>query len=120
MVLTGRECAATTRRMKEMKVDYLCQNVKDKASYLEQIMKQQGWKKEDIGYIGDDLNDLPSMRLAGFIGCPTDSCKEIKEVADYVSPIKGGYGAVRDIIEHILEESGEWKEAISEVYGVGV
>lgn len=120
MVLTGRECAATTRRMKELKVDYLCQNVKDKALYLEQIMKQQGWKKEDIGYIGDDLNDLPSMRLAGFIGCPTDSCKEIKEVADYVSPIKGGYGAVRDIIEYILEESGEWKEAISEVYGVGV
>ena len=46
--------------------------------------------------------------------------KEIKEAADYVSTIKGGYGAVRDIIEHILEESGEWKEAISEVYGVGV
>lgn len=120
MVLTGRECAATTRRMKELKVDYLCQNVKDKASYLEQIMKQEGWKKEEVGYIGDDLNDLPSMRLAGFIGCPADSCKEIKESADYVSTIKGGYGAVRDIIEHILKESGEWKEAISEVYGVGV
>ena len=120
VVLTGRECAATTRRMKELKVDYLCQNVKDKVSYLKEIMKEQDWKKEDIGYIGDDLNDLSPMKLVGFVGCPADSCKEVKEIADYVSMVKGGDGAVRDIIEHILEESGEWEDAISEVYGIGV
>lgn len=120
MVLTGRECAATTRRMTELKVDYLYQNIKDKVSFLTEFVKNNNIKKEELGYIGDDLNDLPSMQLAGFVGCPADSCPEIISQADYVSSINGGYGAVRDIIEHILKTSGEWDEAVSKVYGIGV
>lgn len=120
MVLTGRECAATTRRMKEMKVDYLYQNIKDKSAFLTDFMTENNIAKEQIGYIGDDLNDLPPMVLTGFVGCPADSCVEVREIADYVSSVKGGYGAVRDVIEHILRESGEWDTAVSQVYGIGV
>lgn len=47
------------------------------------------------------------MGLAGFVGCPADSCKEVKEQADYVNPIKGCYGAVSDVIEHILRFTNE-------------
>lgn len=120
MVLTGRECAATTRRMNEMKVDYLCQNVKDKYGFLSEFMQKNRISKEELGYIGDDLNDLPPMKLAGFVGCPEDSCEEIKRIADYVSPVRGGYGAVRDVVEHILKSSNEWETAISKTYGLGV
>ena len=120
MVLTGRICAATTRRMTELKVDYLHQNVKDKVSFLKKFMTENNIGREELAYIGDDLNDYPPMQLAAFVGCPADSCREIKQIATYVSPVKGGYGAVRDIIEHMLMESEEWDEAISEVYGFGV
>ena len=120
MVLTGRECKATTRRMTEMKVEYLCQNVKDKVTYLKNFINEKGIKKEEIGYIGDDLNDLPPMKLCGYVGCPEDSCLEVKNTANYISPIKGGYGAVRDVIEHLLRESNLWDEAVSKVYGIGV
>lgn len=120
MVLTGRECAATTRRMTEMKVDYLVQNCKDKVTYLTQFMKDNGIRGEEIGYLGDDLNDLPSMKLCGFVGCPQDACIEVKERADYVSNVKGGCGAVRDMIEHMLRERGEWEQATAEIYGIGV
>lgn len=120
MVLTGRECNATTRRMTEMKVDYLCQNVKNKYSFLQKFMEDHSISKEEIGYIGDDLNDLPSMKLCGFVGCPADACVEIKNIANYISKVNGGYGAVRDVIEHLLRESGEWDVAISNVYGIGV
>lgn len=120
MVLTGRECAATTRRMTEMKVDYLVQNCKDKITYLTQFMKDNGISKEELGYLGDDLNDLPSMGLCGFVGCPEDACKEVKVRADYVSDVKGGYGAVRDIIEYMLRERGEWEKTTAEIYGIGV
>lgn len=120
MVLTGRECAATTRRMTELKVDYLNQNIKDKVSFLKKFMEEKGLTKKEVGYIGDDLNDYPPMQLAGYIGCPEDACAEIKEIANYVSPVKGGYGAVRDIVEHYLRENGEWTEAVSKVYGIGV
>lgn len=120
IVLTGRECAATTRRMNEMKVDYLCQNIKNKVAYLRDFMNKNNVQKEDIGYIGDDLNDLPPMALVGFVGCPADSCPEIIARADYVSTVKGGQGAVRDIVEHMLRESGDWEETIKDVYGIGV
>lgn len=119
MVLTGRECTATTRRMSEMKVEYLFQNIKNKAAFLRTFMSQHELRKEEVGYIGDDLNDLSPMLLAGYIGCPADSCQEIKKVADYISSVRGGNGAVRDIIEHILRESGQWDKAVADVYGIG-
>lgn len=120
MVLTGRECAATTRRMTEMKVDYLVQNCKDKMTYLTQFMKDNGISRDEMGYLGDDLNDLPPMNLCGFVGCPADACIEVRERADFISNVKGGYGAVRDIIEHLLRERGEWEKATAEIYGIGV
>ncbi|MDR1769710.1 MAG: HAD-IIIA family hydrolase [Hungatella sp.] len=119
VVLTGRECAATAKRMAELKVDYLFQNVKDKKSFLKNFMTENSVSREELGYIGDDLNDFPPMQLAGFVGCPADSCPEIVGIADYVSEIRGGHGAVRDVIEHVLRMSGEWTIAISEVYDFG-
>ena len=71
-----------------------------------------------MGYIRDDLNDLPAMSLAGFVGCPKDSCEEIRKAADYISGYSGGHGAVRDIICHVLKERGQWDEAIKEVYKI--
>lgn len=103
-----------------MNVEYLYQNVKDKLSFLKGFSADHGYRKEEIGYIGDDLNDLPSMRLTGFVGCPADSCREVIEIADYVSNVKGGHGAVRDVIEHILRETGEWEKAVSKIFETGI
>lgn len=116
MVLTGRECYATTRRMKELNIDYVCQDVKDKYSYLEKFMADYNYGCEEVAYIGDDLNDLFPMQLVGFVGCPLDAYPEIKAVADYVSEAKGGEGAVRDFIQYILKERGQWEEAYHKVY----
>lgn len=120
LVLTGRECAATTRRMTEMKVDYLVQNCKDKVTYLKQFMEEKGITKDQLGYLGDDLNDLPGMQLCGFVGCPADACAEIKEYADYVAAARGGEGAVRGIIEYMLRVRAEWDWCVNRVYGSGV
>lgn len=120
MVLTGRECQAVTRRMKEMKVDFLVQNIKDKLCFLKEFIQKEMISIDEIAYLGDDLNDLTGMKLSGFAGCPADACEEIKEISDYVSPINGGYGAVRDIISYLLKERGEWNSAISKIYGSGI
>lgn len=66
----------------------------------------------------DDLNDLTVMELCGLVGCPAEACEEVKQSADYISNIKGGYGAVRNIIERILRIRGEWQAAIDMVCGV--
>ena len=120
MVLTGRACEAVKRRMTELKVDFIEQNVKDKRAFLMDFMEKKQIDKAQIAYIGDDLNDYPGMTLCGFVGCPADACEEIKELADYISPVNGGAGAVRDIISYLLKERGEWELAVSEVYGAGI
>ena len=84
IILTGRESKATLRRMTELKADLILQNIIDKAMWLKVYLQENNIRKEDIGYIGDDLNDLASMDLCGFIGCPSDACKEVKAMADYL------------------------------------
>ncbi len=116
VVLTGRECPATTKRLSEMKVDYLFQGVTAKNIFLINFMTEHNIKKEEIGYIGDDLNDYKPMKLTGFVGCPNDSCEEVKSIADYISPVKGGYGAVRDIISYLLKQRKQWENSIKDLF----
>lgn len=115
MVMTGRECKATVRRMEELKTDFIFQNVKDKEQFLKQFMSDNGIDKDEIAYIGDDINDYKAMRLCGFVGCPVDSAPEIKQIADYVSKVKAGYGAMRDVVEFILTERGDRDEVVAKV-----
>ena len=120
IVLSGRECAATVRRMKELHIDEIYQNIKDKVSFLRYWIEDNHIDKHVVGYIGDDINDLAPMALCGFVGCPNDAAEEVKAISNYVSTIKGGHGAVRDCIEHILREEGIWAEVVKKAYGAGI
>lgn len=118
IVLTGRESPATTKRLTELGVQHIFQDIKNKKVFLESYMADNNIMKEELAYIGDDLNDLPPMKLAGFVACPADACAEIKQIADYISPIYGGHGAVRDCIEYVLRSIDMWDNAISKVYDI--
>lgn len=120
VVLTGRECAATTRRMAELGVNHLYQNVKNKVSWLRTWLAENGVEGQCVGYIGDDVNDIGPMRLCGFVACPADACDEIKEMADYVSTVEGGHGVVRDVIKKILLDKGKWEDVLNKAYDTGV
>ena len=119
MVLTGRESRATEKRMKELNVDWLYQNIKDKKAFLNNFLKQNDIFPHEVAFIGDDLNDYPLTEIVGLIGCPADSCQEIKDIADYISISKGGEGAVRDIVEHWLKKYGLWDESVKRIYSIG-
>lgn len=116
IVITGRECNATSRRLTELGVDSLYQGIKKKDAFLKEYMWKNGLRKSDIGYIGDEVNDLKAMKLTGFIACPGDSVEEIKNIADYVSPVNGGNGVVRDVVKYLLNEKGLWLKALSNAY----
>jgi len=117
IVITGRECPATIRRMNEFKIEELYQNIRAKKDFLNEYMTSHGIKRDEIGYIGDDINDIPPMSLCGFVGCPADSCSEVLKRADYVSPVCGGHGAMRDVVEHIFRERGQWNDLVKIIYG---
>lgn len=120
MVLTGRESAATQKRMGELKVDFLNQGVRNKKDFLEEFMKNNNLNSSNVGYIGDDVNDLAPMKLCGFVACPQDGCKEIKDIANYICETKGGYGAVREVIEYLLRSDNRWDQIINNLYCGGI
>jgi len=62
----------------------------------------------DILYMGDDLPDYDVMTLAGVPCTPADGVSQIKELAKYISPFKGGEGCVRDVIEQVLRAQNSW------------
>lgn len=120
IVITGRKSGATERRVNELKIDFCEQGILNKYDYLSEFLTCNNINKDMVGYIGDDINDLKAMSLVGFVGCPADSCREVKDIANYISTKKGGEGAVRDVIEHVLRLRNDWNEALKRVYGVVV
>ncbi len=73
MICTGRECEAVRHRAQDLHIDYLFQNVHDKAAFLSRFMAEHSLTKQDVAYCGDDLNDLTAMALCGFVACPADA-----------------------------------------------
>lgn len=108
IVVTGRECKATTRRMKELKIDEIYQGVKDKKGFIEKFLIDNRLTSENLGYIGDDLNDYAAMKLAGFKACPADSCEEVISISDYHSKVDGGRGVIQDVFRYVLHELRQW------------
>lgn len=121
IVLTGRESFAVQRRMKDLGIRHLYQGITNKKEKIIQLMSELNFSFENLGYIGDDLNDFPGMSLAAYKACPNDACEEIKSIADYISVYNGGCGAVRDCTKHLLEKQGKWQcavNAIKKKYGM--
>ena len=108
-IITGRKSELIEIRAKELKIKYLYQGISEKTVILEEIMKKDGLSKEEIAYMGDDLNDLLIMKKVGLSGTPKDAVDEVIQVADFVSKKNGGSGAVREFIEHILKKDGKWE-----------
>ena len=108
-IITGRKSELVEIRAKELKIKYLYQGISEKTVILEEIMKKDGLSKEEIAYMGDDLNDLLIMKQVGLSGTPKDAVDEVIQVTDFVSKKNGGSGAVREFIEHILKQDGKWE-----------
>lgn len=101
MILTGRSSRCVEIRAKELNIKYVFQGIADKLTCLRQFMKDNGISPCEVAYMGDDVNDIDCMRYVGFCVCPSDAVKEVKEIVDFISQYKGGYGAVRDLCEII-------------------
>jgi 3-deoxy-D-manno-octulosonate 8-phosphate phosphatase (KDO 8-P phosphatase) len=108
IVITGRESPSTKKRMAELGVVNLYQNVKNKVEWLKAWMLENDVKKDEIGYVGDDLNDLAPMKICGFVACPADAVEDVKKIADYISVAKGGHGVIRDVVRELLVKAGVW------------
>lgn len=108
--LSGRASEPTRYRAEQLQIDYCLQDCHDKLPAMEKLLKQLGLSEEAIAYIGDDLPDLPVIKYAGFGVAVANAVDEVKQYADYVTTHQGGSGAVREVVEYILKNTGKWQE----------
>ena len=111
-VVSGRRSDVLARRAAELGIDELHQRVLDKASCLTEISARLGVPAEAVCFVGDDLIDLPAMRLAGLSAAPADAQPLVREAAHLVTERKGGRGAVREVVDIVLRAGGRWKSAM--------
>lgn len=109
-VITGGKSQGVKKRMEGLGIKDIYLNVHDKRAVLRDWLSGNQLTLADILYMGDDIPDLESMKIAGFPACPADAVEEIKAVSSYISPKNGGAGAVRDVIEKVMKLQGNWNE----------
>lgn len=107
IIITGRKSKIVENRCLELCISDVFQGVDDKVCKLCEVIAENHVTYDQVAYIGDDDNDLESMKKikvgGGIVACPFDASPNVLEIADYVSVKCGGDGAVRDFIEHILK-----------------
>ncbi len=107
-IITGADSQAIVRRFSSLGITDIYTRVSMKLPVLKEWMAAKGLVRDDIAFVGDDIPDLECMRHAGLGVAPHDAAPEIREAARYVSPVDGGYGVARDILEQILKARHEW------------
>ena len=112
-VISGRESLATMERARQTKINYVYQGHLEKVPVLEEILEKSGLQPDEVAYMGDDLTDLVVMRRVGFAIAVANARPEVKREAHYITERSGGEGAVREVVELILDAWGFWGEILS-------
>jgi len=112
--ITGRNSQVVKNRCEELKLDFHYHGSSDKLVQYEKIKEKYSLIDEQIAYIGDDIIDLCILSRCGVSATPQDARTYIKEHVDYVTPSKGGDGALRDLADMILKEQDLLQQIIDE------
>lgn len=107
-IITGRQSKLVARRAEELGIELLYQGVKDKRVPFREILDKLALQPEQIAYVGDDVVDLPILRQVGFAVTVADAVEDVKAYVDMVTERPGGRGAVREVCDFLLKESGLW------------
>jgi len=101
-IITKEKSPITKKWARDMNINLVYSGIKKKEEMLEKICRDFSIIKENIAFIGDDVNDLELMKKVGFSALPSDGVDSAKKVVDYICKKKGGEGVLREIADLIL------------------
>ena len=102
-IVTQERTKLVARRAEKLAIPELHQGVMDKLALIREMAVRYGLTLSQVAYIGDDINDVEALKAVGFSVAPADGMPEVAAAVDYVCQKKGGEGAVREIVEMILD-----------------
>ena len=112
--VSRRPSSATRQRADDLGIDFLMQGDGGKTAFVESILRQTGLNWSAVCYIGDDIVDLGVLNRAGVAVTVGDGVTEARAAADYVTRAAGGHGAVREMVELILQAQHKWNHTVAE------
>jgi 3-deoxy-D-manno-octulosonate 8-phosphate phosphatase (KDO 8-P phosphatase) len=108
LIISGGHSETVRERLNKLGVKDVFLKVHDKRAVLLQYLEEKQLLMEEALFMGDDIPDYDVMRL-GLLPCaPADAASEILGISEYISPLKGGFGCARDVIEKVLKSRGDW------------
>ena len=108
-VISGGTNEGVKKRLQGLGIKNVFLGAHHKIEQLQTYVKSNGLKLDEILYMGDDLPDIPVLKLVALPCCPQDAVPEVKAVSKYISHKNGGAGCVRDVIEQVLKIHGKWQ-----------
>ena len=101
-IITKKKSDTVKKRATDLGVSYIKQNSRDKTQCFSDILADAQVSVEEVAYIGDDLSDIELLKIVGFSIAVADAAGEVLEIVDYVTKANGGFGAVREITDLLL------------------
>tara|TARA_B100000524_G_scaffold188747_2_gene97809 strand:+ start:6810 stop:7325 length:516 start_codon:yes stop_codon:yes gene_type:complete len=107
-IITGGYSEDLKKRLIDLGINDVFLRSNNKIDVYNGIKEKYGIADKQVLYMGDDIPDIPVLHVAGVSCCPQDAAIDVKQVVDYHSPIDGGKGCVREVIEQTLRVQGKW------------
>ena len=111
-LITKRYSETVALRARDLKLEFVRQGIQDIGTAFKEIVREAGVSRDEAAFVGDDVVDLPAMRVGGLAIEVSNARAEVKKEAHYVTPNAGGDGALRDAVEFILKAQGKWKKVL--------
>jgi 3-deoxy-D-manno-octulosonate 8-phosphate phosphatase (KDO 8-P phosphatase) len=107
-IISGGSNEGVRVRLRNLGITDIHLGTPNKVETYKEYIELYNIKPEQVLYMGDDIPDYHVMQLVGLPTCPQDASPEIKNISNYISHIKGGHGAARDVIEQVMKVQGKW------------
>ena len=113
--ITGRESLTTTQRAEELQIDDVYNGVIRKIDAYDELKKKYGVLDNEVCFIGDDIIDIPILEKVGFAVTVPNAPKYISNYSHYTTSLEGGKGAVREVIDLLIESKGDFTEQLDKL-----
>lgn len=108
VIISGSNADPVVTRLNLLGIEDVFMNVQDKNARMAAFVTEKKLLWEEVLFMGDDIPDYEVLQAVGISCAPADAVAEIRQIAKYISPVKGGEGCVRDVIEKVLRLNGHW------------
>lgn len=109
-IITGAVAPGIAERYHGLGIKDVFMGSSHKLPILQGWIQQQELQPEDVAFVGDDIPDIPAMQHVGLSVAPCDAADDVLDMALYISPVAGGRGVARDLIEQVLRAQDLWMQ----------